>query len=495
MNFALVYPNLDATPQSLDMGVAYLATYISERTHHNLKIIDLTFHKRNWESYLKRRIKELQPDAIGISVVSLYFDYAKAISASIKKYHNVPIIAGGFQATMAPEETIATPGFDAVCIGDGEYTLEEYLKTLEEKGNLREVKNLLYKENGVVIRNELRSFSPDLDALPMPNYDLFEDIDKYLYFMKRLYVIGSRGCPYRCAFCSESVLEQMNGARRYRLRDPRKYVREILCLYNKYGKRGMSAAHVYDAVFTFNNKWFAAWADEYAKTGLSKVLPYSAFLKADRNSATKEKIKLLADSNCLQVRIGIESGDDEIRENIIKKKNPGSGFIKDVIAECNKHGLIVKTYCILGIPGDTKKSIRDTYNFCKSRYVHIPLFFSYTPIPGTPLAEKASGMHKTGNSAETYSFHFSEGAKNEGVPRRYVPWMIIKVYLVFGSRLAWNLLLSNPGIFLGRMVSRIVKGTIYGGKLSITTGHALINPEFWPRLSKRVKRRYRGRGI
>lgn len=491
MKFALVYPNLEATPQSLDMGVVYLATYINERTSHSVKIIDLTFHKRNWDAYLKKQIEEFRPDAIGVSIVSLYFDYAKKIAKNIKGYHNVPIIAGGFQATMAPEETIAVHEFDAICIGDGEYTVEEYLTAIERGGNLKDVKSLWYKEKGNIRKNELRDDVSNLDDLPVPNYDLLDDIDKYLYFMRRLYVLGSRGCPYRCTFCAESVLNKTNADKRYRLKDPRKYVREILYLYGKYGKRGMKLAHIYDAVFTFDNKWLREWIDEYFKTGLSRILPYSVFLKADKHNATKEKIKLLAESNCLQVRIGIESGNNETREKIIKKKSGGDNIIKDAIAECNKNGLIVKTYSIFGIPGDTKNTIQATFNFCKTPHIHIPLFFAYTPIPGTPLAEMASIMHKTKNSAETYSFHHSKGAKNKGVPRLYVPWMLIKSYVIYGSRLSWNLFIANPALFLTRMISRIIMGGVYRGPLRIIVGHALINPEFWPDLSKRIKKRFK----
>lgn len=490
MKICLVYPNLDGTPQSLDMGVAYLATYINERTHHKVRIVDPTFHRRDSQTYIRKQIEAFQPDVIGISIVSLYFDYAKKIAKQIKVYCNVPIIVGGFQAIMAPEETMKAEEFDAICTGDGEFTLVEYLQALEIKSNLKNVKGIWFRENGNIVKNEKREYNKDLDSLPIPNYDLFDDIDKYLYYLQRLYVIGTRGCPYSCTFCAESILCNLNPGKRFRERNPEKYVQEIEYLYNKYKHRGMKAAHIYDSVFTFNETWFKQWTCEYKKKGLHKVLPYSVFLKADRHNASEEKIKLLADSGCLQVRIGIESGDDYIREVIINKKGSGENIALDIINKCNKYGLIVKTYAIFGIPGDTKESIQKTFNYCRTPLIHIPLLFSYTPLPNTPLAKKVRIMNESKSAEKMYSFHYSKGVKNEGVPPSYVPWMILKSYFYFGSRLAWNTFLSNPEVFFLRMLSRIFMGFLHGCSLLCTAGYALISPEFWPNLSRWIRKKW-----
>lgn len=491
MKVAIIYPNLDGTPQSLDMGVVYLATYIDERTHHKVRIIDTTFHRRDWESYIKREVLELRPDVIGISVVSLYSDYAKKIARKIKDYHNVPIIVGGYHAIMAPEETMETKEYDAVCTGDGEFTLEEYMQALEDKADLKNVKGIWFRQDGNIIKNEKRKYNKDLDSLPAPNYDLLDDIEKYLYYLQRLYVIGTRGCPYACTFCAESILCRLNPGKRFRERNPIKYVQEIEYLYKKYRDCGVRAAHIYDSVFTFDIEWFKEWADEYKKRGLHKVLPYSCFLKADRHNASEEKIKLLADTGCLQVRIGIEAGDDYIRENIIKKKGSSDNVAMDVIDNCDKYGLIVKTYSIFGIPGDTKKSMQKTLNYCKTPLIHVPLFFSYTPLPNTPLAECVETMNVLGPAEKMYSFHYSKGAKNKGVPPYYVPWMILKSYIYFGSKLVWNTFLSNPVIFIPRILSRIWRGFVYGCPPFISAGYALIDPTFWPNLSRHIKKRWR----
>ncbi len=490
MKVAIVYPNLDGTVPSLDMGVAYLATYLKERTGHQVRIIDPTFRRRDWRSYIEGEIRRFQPDAVGISVVSLYFDYAREIARRIKRIRPVPMIVGGFQAMMAPEETMRVPEFDALCIGDGEEALAEWLQALEGKRDLSGVRGIWYRRGGEIVRNEPRPHNPDLDSLPVPDYDLFADIDKYLYFLQRLYVIGSRGCPYDCAFCAESMLKGVCPGRRFRLRDPRRYVREIKVLYDRYRHRGMKAAHLYDSVFSFDLDWLKAWADEYRSLGLDRALPYSAFLKADRHNASEEKLDLMKESGCVQVRIGMESGDDAIRETVLRKKGSSGSVFPEIVDSCNRRGIIVKTYAIFGIPGDTKRTIRATYNLARRMELHVPLFFSYTPLPGTDLATRAAEMNESADAQTMYSFHYSRGAKNPGVPPSFVPRMILKSYLVFGGRLVWMTFLANPMIFLPRIISRLFRGVQWSNSILSAFGYALISPEFWPALSSRIERRW-----
>jgi hypothetical protein len=106
------------------------------------------------------------------------------------------------------------------------------------------------------------------------------------------------------------------------------------------------------------------------------------------------------------------------------------------------------------------------------------------------LAELVEVMHERHKTEKMYSFHFSKGARLKGVPKMYVPWLILKTYIFFGSRLAWNTFLANPVIFFPRMFSRILMAIKYGAPLSVATGHALINPEFYPNLSKRIRKKW-----
>jgi radical SAM superfamily enzyme YgiQ (UPF0313 family) len=133
MKISLVNPNLSGDVSILDIGLTYLATYINARTQHRADIIDFTFHAKGWQSHLKNKIEKYQPDVIGITCTWLYLYYVKAMAKEIKEKFGISVICGGYQATLDPEEIMGIPQVDAVCIGDGEFVLAEYLDALQEK--------------------------------------------------------------------------------------------------------------------------------------------------------------------------------------------------------------------------------------------------------------------------------------------------------------------------------------------------------------------------
>jgi anaerobic magnesium-protoporphyrin IX monomethyl ester cyclase len=491
MKIALVFPNLNGSPQTLDLGIAYLATYIKERTSHEIRVIDVTFHTRHWKAHVRRQIEEFKPDVIGFSVLSVLWDHCIGIMREIRSYHSVPHIVGGYQAILAPEETIAQPEVDAICTGEGEITLSEYLDVLQNKGSLREVRGLWYKEGGSIIRNPFREAITDLDSLPFPDWDVFDDIEKYLFFLGRLYALGTRGCPYRCTFCAETSLENIFSGKRWRERSPENYVAEIAHQYEKFKDRGMVGAHLFDTVFSFNNKWLERWVAEYKRRGLDTKLPFTVFARPDKHNMAKEKIKLLAEAGCAQMRMGIESGNDVIRKDELRKPGCTNDGIVAITQALNHHGILAKTYSIIGFPHDTKESIRRTIQFADNPLVQTQFVLSYTPIQGTPMAMKMKDGMNTSGSTRVYSFHFSGGVRNPNYGRWYVDLMLIWCYLYFGTKQAWLSFVASPLNFLRVVPSRIFMGFVWGNPLLLTTLYGIIHASFWPGWKRVQKRRWR----
>lgn len=490
MKIAIVFPNLNGSPQTLDLGIAYLATYIKECTHHEVKIIDTTFHRRHWRKHIRKQIEEFKPDVIGFSVLSVLWDYTKLIARDIRSYHNVPHIVGGYQAILAPEETIIADEIDVICTGEGEYTLTEYLNALEKKLPLEGIKGIWYKENGKVIKNEKREAIKDLDIMPFPDWDLFDDIEKYLFFLGRLYVIGTRGCPYKCSFCAEVSLEVVFGGKRWRERTPERYVEEIAYQYEKYKDRGMKGAHLFDTVFSFNDQWFDRWTKAYKEKGLNTKLPFTIFVRPDKHNAAEYKIKELAESGCAQVRMGIESGDDSVRKSELTKPGCSNNTIIEITKKLNRYGILAKSYSIIGFPHDTKKSIKNTIRFADNPMVQTQFVLSYTPIQGTPMANKMKeGMNSAGTK-NVYSFHFSGGVKNPNYSWWYVDLMLLWCYLYFGTKQAWYSFTSDPLNFIKVVPSRIFMGIVWGNPLILTTLYGIIHASFWDSWRKTQKKRW-----
>src|SRR3989338_2127158 len=184
MKVSIISPNLSGCCSILDIGVTCLATFINERTKHKANILDYTFKKKYWKDYLKKQLDEIRKE------------YSR----------DVPIVLGGYHATLNPDSAIQEKGIDAVIHGEGEYILADYLDALERDRPLVGIEGLWYKEGGQVYKNPKRPWIENIDQLPIPNYDLWEDIDKYFYFIGQLWFMGTRGCPFKCTNCSEEPM-------------------------------------------------------------------------------------------------------------------------------------------------------------------------------------------------------------------------------------------------------------------------------------------------
>jgi radical SAM superfamily enzyme YgiQ (UPF0313 family) len=385
MRISLVNPNLSGDVSILDIGLTYLATYINARTQHRASIIDFTFHAKEWQRHLERQLDKHQPDVVGITCTSLYLHYVQAIAGKIKQWRDISIICGGYHASLDPEDTMGVPGVDAVCIGDGEFTLSEYLDALEEKRRPDNIPGLWFRRNGGIVKNPLRDLIRDIDSLPLPDYDLWEDIDDYLYFNQLLYFMGTRGCPYNCTYCSEYPMRQAVPGRHYRERNPRAFAREIKQQWDKYKYRNMKLAHAFDPVFSYDKEWLKDFCDEYRKIGMPQQLPFSCFSRADL--LDEEKIRILAQAGCKIVRIGVEAGNYHIRRDIYQKDITNEKFI-EVVQLCKKYGLGITSYYILGGPGENLSTLRDTFNLARCLDANRPVFFIYQPLPHTQAREK-----------------------------------------------------------------------------------------------------------
>ena len=223
MKVSIVNPNLSGDVSILDIGITYLCTYINQRTRHKADIIDFTFHRRNWKSHLIQKLEEQKPDVLGVSATSLYMPYCRQIILLAKKaFPSLKVVMGGWHCSIDPEDSIHHyPFVEAIVIGDGEFTLTEYLDRIENGEPLDGIKGLWFKSpSGMTVRNEKRPFIQEIDQLPIPEYDSWDNLDKYFLYNQMLYFMANRGCPFPCTYCSESVIKETVPGPHLRFRDP-----------------------------------------------------------------------------------------------------------------------------------------------------------------------------------------------------------------------------------------------------------------------------------
>ena len=392
MKVSFINPNLSGDVSILDMGVTTLATYLNERTSHSANIVDFTFRRRRWREVLREKVESFRPDLVGITATSLYMGYVRSIARTVKREYGLPVVLGGYHPSLMPEESLQEPSVDAVCIGDGEQAFTEYLDAFEGGASFEGIAGIWAKVDGDVVRNPARPLVQDIDALPLQDYDLWDDLDQYFYFMQLLYFIGTRGCPFNCTYCSSLPMKEAIPGRHYRVRDPRAFAQEIRSQYDKYKHRGMRIAHTFDPVFTFSGRWLAEFAGEYIDLGLAGELPYSCFTRAD--TVDEEKVRLLKESGCAVIRIGVEAGSERIR-NDVYEKDISTEQIRYAIGLCRDAGLTITAYNMLGGPTETRDTLMETFRLNQELDVHRPVFFIYRPLPKTKSLEKIAATGGT----------------------------------------------------------------------------------------------------
>ena len=359
----------------VNMGITQLVACTNEAGHESHLIIE------NAERDLRRAIRRIDPDVIGFSVTTGLHLWALQQAHRIKGWFpQVKTIFGGMHATFYPE-MIEGEVVDVVCRGDGEDALVEYLDALENGDDPTGIRNLWLKNSaGEIVRNPMRPLEQNLDRYPFPDRTIY---DRYP-FVKNQKIEGfitGRGCPDNCSFCFHVGLKKiMKGLGQYTRRKSIEYViSEIEDFLSKYPLRRL----------VFRDDTFIVGYDDYVKPLLAEYrkrigIPFSVLIRADY--MTEESVRDLAESGCFAVKMGVESGNEYMRNKIMHKH-----LSNEQILECmgwlHKYGIMVQTSNILGSPGETLDSAMETLEFnAKLRPEHAWCSL-IQPYPGTTIQD------------------------------------------------------------------------------------------------------------
>jgi len=382
MKICFIVPSTEQSFRDPHIAVVSLATYINEKTSHKASVIDYSFHLDNWKDYIIKKIKQKKPDIIGITCTKMYLLEVMKVLDLVKKNTGLPIVLGGYHPTIMPEECINLKGVNAICRGDGEETLAEYLDALEKDKELRDVKGIWFKEKGEIIKNEKRPFFCKLDEIPFLDWDLYDDINKYIKVNDYLPFLGNRGCASDCTFCSAHQIKKKIKGDYIRLTSPKRYAESFQYQWDKYN-RSFKFAITHDANFIINKKWVSDFCEEYIGHGLSELL-FSIETRAD--TINRKNVQELKRAGCKVIRLGIESGSDYIR-NTIFKKSLSRQHIFDAVKICKQESVPVIGYFILGAPGETYKTMNESLNMASQLNMDVISFGTYKPVPGTDAYE------------------------------------------------------------------------------------------------------------
>jgi anaerobic magnesium-protoporphyrin IX monomethyl ester cyclase len=397
---------------SLPTGLLYLAAVL-EQSRHTVSIYDAqlsrdrpvspnsdgTLHMGDsWET-ISQRISQERPQIIGISCMfSAQMEYALHLAELVKSIdNNIITVIGGSHATARPHDFFdKTRAIDIACLGEGEFTLREIVERLEAGLDMSTIAGIAVRDGETLRINTQRPRNTDLDSIPFPAYHLI-DLENYFRLYARGYtdrpipktegfersvsVITSRGCPYKCIFCSV----HLHMGRSWRPHSVPYVKRHLELLISQYGVRHI---HFEDDNISLHTERFRGILEvlSSAKPGLTWDTPNG--LRVD--TLSKDILLQCRDSGCIYLIFGVESGNQTVLNNIVDK-HLDLETVTRASSWANKIGINVMAFYVIGFPGESPAQMMDTVHFAlrlQGEYGVTPHLFVATPIPGTRLEQE-----------------------------------------------------------------------------------------------------------
>jgi anaerobic magnesium-protoporphyrin IX monomethyl ester cyclase len=317
-------------------------------------------------------------DVIGLTAMTPTISAAMDIARHLRQaYPGLPVILGGAHATLLPEATLATaPEIDITVRGEGEETIIELLRALEAKRPLDGIAGISYRADGRVVSTVDRTDLVDMDELPYPAYHLlpwrrYKPHPPHGLALPFAAIVTSRGCPYRCAYCSKPVFGS-----KFRAQSPKRVVAEVVHLKKKFGIREIA---FYDDIFTLDKERAQAIAEGLMQRGLRIFWTCEARV----NLVDRELLQTMKCAGCYAIAYGIESASPAILETL--HKDITLEQVEEAVRLTREAGLLVVGYLMLGSPGETPETIRQTIEFAKKLKLDFAQFSVTTPFPATEL--------------------------------------------------------------------------------------------------------------
>jgi anaerobic magnesium-protoporphyrin IX monomethyl ester cyclase len=355
-------------------GIMYLAATLKTDGH------ECEVFVTSLEKNLLGELARFRPGLVGFSCTTGEHVAMARLAARVKKNLGAMTVFGGAHPTVCPE-IVEREGVDIVCVGEGEDALRELVSALERKGEIAGIRNLWVKKGSLVVKNEFRPLIDDLEKLPWPDWSLYYKY-RFLKEKETKTFIGSRGCPFRCTFCTDPYFNSMyRGKGKYlRMRNPESFAAEIKEQKNKLHFRTVTFD---DEVFVWNKEWLS----EFLKFYREEVnLPFFCGVRAD--TLSEAVVRELRDSGCYGMSFGIESGSEFIR-NEIGKKGVTNQQILEAARWVKGQGIILRTTNMFCMPEETPERAWETVELNVRCGVDHPFAYIYQPLPKTEMCEYA----------------------------------------------------------------------------------------------------------
>jgi len=407
------------------LGVAYVAAALEE-AGHVVSIVDAIGEapSRATEAFDAHLILGLDAeqiadridpnvDVIGVTCMfSSDWPYTRRVLRALRRrFPRALLVAGGEHVSAVPEQTLLrTPELDCLVLGEGEETAAALLEPHSGGRPLSEVVGVAHRDTWGRVQASRRARIRSIDAIPRPAWHLVP-VDSYVrhqlgFGLRRgisMPVLASRGCPYRCTFCSSPQM----WTTRWRPRDPDLLLDEIEGYMERYGATNFD---FYDLTAIVDRRWILRFVESIERRGLRFTWQLPSGTRSEAVDA--EVAAALARSGCVYLAYSPESGSKRLLREVKKRVDLES--MKESMIVASRNGVIVKANLIMGLPGETRRDVRETFGliaWMARNGVSDISIAPFAPYPGSELFFRVDA--ERGGALSTDEFYLSLTAQTD----------------------------------------------------------------------------------
>lgn len=373
------------------LGFVYIAGELINRGYE-CKIYD-AMSKGHSLDRISREIQEYQPEVVGVTAFTASMPAAKALLKMVKGINpDIVTVIGGIHPTFMFEEVLTgAPFIDYVVRYEGEYTFPELLDVHFAKGNLSAVKGIAYRQKGKVVATQERPYIKNLDSLkPAWNLLDWKDYTFFVYPGSRLGIVStSRGCKHDCSFCSQ----QKFWARSWRPRSAESVVSEIEYLAKTYS---IQVFFISDEYPTADRERWEAILDLLIAKDLEVMFLIET--RVDDIIRDEDIIHKYRKAGIIHIYVGIEATSQENLD--LFKKGIAANDSKKALEIIHSAGIVSETSFVLGIPGETKDSIKKTLEMAVAYNPDFAHFLLLAPWPYADMYDDLKDSISTADYAK-----------------------------------------------------------------------------------------------
>ena len=409
-----------------------------------------------------------EADVIGVACMfSTLWPLTHRVADAIRaRFPRALLVLGGEHGTAVPEHVLATSPFDVVVLGEGEETFVELLRARARGAPLSEVKGIAYRDNGRAVTNGLSERRRDVDGIAPPDWASFpigEYIDRHqtngMNLGRSMPILGTRGCPFQCTFCSNPAM----WTQRWIARDPVRLADEMERYLREYGATNFDFQ---DLTAIVKRQWIVDFCNELIRRDLKITWQMPSGTRAEVFDA--EVADLLYRSGCRALAFAPESGSPEILKAV--KKQVDLGHMLEAMRSAVRRGLKLSCFIVIGFPDDTPATLRQTLSLIRRMAVlgvYDIAVSKFVPYPGSALFRRLQREGKLElddaffvSPMDFYTAKAPSYADQVSSRRLYwtMLWMFVNFYVISFALRPWRVARAlGRALLTGREETRYAK--------------------------------------